>query len=114
MWRVRKVSVQSWKLLDDLEGFQLIWKVSEQSVNFQPGNFLYNLEVYNQSGKFLDSLERQRYVNTWTKSLKLATNKVAKERFMHFWRLCRESDLRTFGIYVAETIYALCPESFCP
>ena len=66
-------------MLDNLEGFQLIWKVSEQSGNFQPGNFLYNLEVYNQSGKFLDSLERQRYVNTWTKSLKSATNKVCKK-----------------------------------
>ena len=103
-------------MLDDLEGFQLIWKVSEQSVNFQPGNFLYNLEVYNQSGKFLDSLERQRYVNTWTKSLKLATNKVCKKcnilvaitiyallayvsrkRFTHFWHLCRGNDLRALS-----------------
>ena len=101
-------------MLDDLEGFQLIWKVSEQSVNFQPGNFLYNLEVYNQSGKFLDSLERQRYVNTWTKSLKLATNKVCKKcnvaitiyallafmsrkQFTHFWHLCRGNDLRALS-----------------
>ena len=30
-----------------------------------------------------------------------------------FWRFCRESELRTFGIYVAETIDALRPESFC-
>ena len=108
-------------MLDDLEGFQLIWKVSEQSVNFQPGNFLYNLEVYNQSGKFPDSLECQRYVNTWTKSLKLVTNKVCKKcnilvaiaiyallafmsrkRFAHF-----------LHIYVAETIYVLRPETFC-
>ena len=78
-------------MLDDLEGFQLIWKVSKLSGNFQPGKTLYNLEVYNQSGKFLDSLERQRYVNTWTKSLKSATNKVCKK--------C--------NILVAITIYAL-------
>ena len=31
----------------------------------------------------------------------------------YFWRLCPESNLRTFSIYVAETIYALCPEIFC-
>ena len=103
-------------MLDDLEGFQLIWKVSKLSGNFQPGKTLYNLEVYNQSGKFLDSLERQRYVNTWTKSLKLATNKVCKKcnilvaitiyallafmsrkRFTHFWYLCRGNDLRALS-----------------
>ena len=78
-------------MLDDLEGFQLIWKVSKLSGNFQPGKTLYNLEVYNQSGKFPDSLKRQRYVNTWTKSLKSATNKVCKK--------C--------NILVAITIYAL-------
>ena len=103
-------------MLDDLEGFQLIWKVSKLSGNFQPGKTLYNLEVYNQSGKFPDSLKRQRYVNTWTKSLKSATNKVCKKcnilvaitiyallafmsrkQFTHFWHLCRGNDLRALS-----------------
>ena len=105
-------------MLDDLEDFQLIWKVSELSGNFQPGKFLYNLEVYNQSGKFPDSLERQRYVDMdmdmdkitevshqqslQTKCKMLVAIAIyallafmSQKRFTHFWHLCRGNDLRT-------------------
>ena len=63
---VSKVFGQSGRFQDGQESFQIVQKVSRQ-----PGKFLDNLEGYNQFGKFPDSLERQRYVITWTKSLKL-------------------------------------------
>ena len=126
-----KIFGQSGEFLNTLESFWRVWKVSRQSRNFPDSlkNFLDSLEkawtvwkVSGKPGKFLDNLEglqpickRQRYVITWTKSLKLTTNKVCQKIINNdFWRFCRESESRTFGIYVAETIYALRPESFCP
>ena len=63
-WTVWKVSVQSGKVLNNLEGFELILNVSGQ-----PRKFLDNLEGLQPIWK------RQRYVITWTKSLKLSTSK---------------------------------------
>ena len=89
-----------------------IWKVSGQSEkflkcpeSFQTGKFLDNLEGLDKFGKSPDSLERQRYVITWSNALKLTTNKVAIKydllvaiMIIHFWNLCHKIDLRTFGI----------------
>ena len=47
----------------------------------------------------------------------MARQKLPTEKFTSrktdFWRLCCKSNLRTFGKYVAKTIYVLRPESFC-
>ena len=78
--------------MGSLESLRTVWKVSGQSGKFPDSveSFRTVWKVPGQSGKFLDSLER----------------------FMHF-SICRENNLRTFGIHVAEKIYALRPESFC-
>ena len=89
---VWKVSVETWKVFrgsgkfsEGLESFQTVWKVSGQFGEFSEDleNFQTVWKVSRQSRNFLDNLEglqpickRQRYVIIWTKSLKLATNKV--------------------------------------
>ena len=132
----------SGKFPDCSETFQTVWKVSRQSGNFLHcpetfhtvkkisilyGNFADRLKTYQtvwklseQSGNFLD-----KYFIVCS-IVATSISCTFEKRVLAFWHVCRESDLRTFGkymsrkrftlfwrIYVAKTIYALRPESFC-
>ena len=116
-WTVWKVSWQSGKFLDSLESFgqsgkfqdslesfRTAWKVSGQS-----GKFPKSLErvrtvwkVSGQSGKFQECLESFQTVWKGPAIYAMAYMACMWKRFTHFWRF-----------FVAKTIYALRPESFC-
>ena len=101
-------SKQVWKVLDSLESFRTVWKVWKLS---------------RRSGKFPDSMES--FQKVWKVSRRSGKFPDCPESFQTVWKFS-ESNLRTFGVcmlrkrfphfwhmYVAETNYALRPESFC-
>ena len=140
---VWKVSGWSGKFLDSLDSFRMVWRLSGWSGNFPVGletfqmvlkvsgwskNFLDGLETFwmvwkhsGWSGKFPDGLETfwmvlnfpvhdimksNQLVNKLTLSEKDCYKNImmfmSRKRFTHF-----------FDAFVAKTIYALRPESFC-
>ena len=87
---VCKVSGQSGKFLDSLESFWTVWRVCGQSGKFPERLESFRIAFY-FFGQFSDSQERLTYFF-----------KMSWKRFTHFWHTCREIK-----------IYALRPESFC-
>ena len=130
---VWKVSGQSGNLPDGPESFQTDWKVSSWSGKF-PDSLEIFATVWKVSGqyrKFPDCLESFQTVWKLSRQIFYCWQYCCNIHILHFckksfgtWRVCRDSDLRTFGTnmsqkqfthfwrtYVAKTIFALRPES---
>ena len=103
---VWKVSKQSGKLPDILESFQIINKLFGQCENFPDSlqSFRTVWKVSEQSGKFPDSLVSFPWhvCHVCESNLRMHGTFMSQKLFTHFWR-----------IFVAKTIYAPRPESFC-